>query len=101
MRRIPPRASCPRPERSPAGGSPQGEGIRVDTGFRQGDTVSPYYDALLAKLIVAAPDRVTALDRLSRALADFAIGGVVTNIAFLKALVDHPRGARRQRSIPG
>ena len=90
MPRIPPRASCPRPARSRAGGSREGEGIRVDTGFRQGDTVSPYYDPLLAKLIVAAPDRATALDRLGRALADFAIGGVVTNIAFLKALVDHP-----------
>jgi 3-methylcrotonyl-CoA carboxylase alpha subunit len=69
---------------------PEGEGIRVDTGFRQGDRVSPYYDALLAKLIVAAPDRAAALDRMSGALGEFSIGGVVTNIAFLKALVDHP-----------
>ena len=70
---------------------PEGVGIRVDTGFRQGDTVSPYYDALLAKLIVAASDRAAALDRMSGALADFAIGGVTTNLAFLRALVDHPQ----------
>ena len=58
---------------------------------RQGDTVTPYYDALLAKLIVWAPDRAAALDRLSRALGEFEIAGVTTNIAFLKALVDHPQ----------
>jgi 3-methylcrotonyl-CoA carboxylase alpha subunit len=71
--------------------APQGEGVRVDTGFRQGDTVTPYYDALLAKLIVWAPERAAALDRLSRALGDFAIAGVTTNVSFLKALIDHPQ----------
>ncbi|MGE0036651.1 MAG: acetyl-CoA carboxylase biotin carboxylase subunit [Xanthobacteraceae bacterium] len=71
--------------------APEGEGIRVDTGFRQGDTVTPYYDALLAKLIAWAPERATALDRLGRALRDFAIAGVTTNICFLRALVDHPQ----------
>ncbi|MGD9769552.1 MAG: acetyl-CoA carboxylase biotin carboxylase subunit [Pseudolabrys sp.] len=70
---------------------PQGEGIRVDTGFRQGDTVTPYYDALLAKLIAWAPERAAALDRLSGAFGDFAIAGVTTNIAFLRALIDHPQ----------
>ncbi len=70
---------------------PHGEGIRVDTGFRQGDAVTPYYDALLAKLIAWAPDRAAALDRLSQALGGFAIAGVTTNLTFLKALVNHPR----------
>ena len=69
---------------------PQGDGVRVDTGFRQGDTVTPYYDALLAKLIVWAPDRAGALDRMIAALGQFKITGVTTNIAFLTALVGHP-----------
>jgi 3-methylcrotonyl-CoA carboxylase alpha subunit len=70
---------------------PQGEGVRVDTGFRAGDAVTPYYDALLAKLIVWAPQRPAALDRMAAALASFEIAGVTTNISFLKALVDHPQ----------
>ncbi len=71
--------------------APEGEGIRVDTGFRAGDAVTPYYDALLAKLIAWAPDRAASLDRLSDALGRFEVAGVTTNIAFLKALVDYPQ----------
>jgi len=70
---------------------PTGEGIRVDTGFRAGDTITPYYDALLAKVIAWAPDRAQALARLSAALDAFAITGVTTNLAFLKALARHPQ----------
>jgi 3-methylcrotonyl-CoA carboxylase alpha subunit len=73
---------------------PEGTGIRVDTGFRAGDAVTPYYDALLAKLIVWAPDRASALDRMSDALGEFAITGITTNLAFLRALVNHPRVRR-------
>jgi 3-methylcrotonyl-CoA carboxylase alpha subunit len=69
---------------------PAGNGIRVDTGFRAGDAVTPYYDALLAKLIVWAPDRRQALDRMVEALGDFEIAGVTTNLAFLEALLSHP-----------
>jgi 3-methylcrotonyl-CoA carboxylase alpha subunit len=70
---------------------PSGNGIRVDTGFRAGDAVTPYYDALLAKLIVLASDRPQALARMVEALDGFEIAGVTTNLAFLSALLKHPR----------
>ena len=54
---------------------PAGEGIRVDTGFRAGDAVTPYYDALLAKLIAWGADRPQALDRMTEALGGFEIAG--------------------------
>ena len=73
---------------------PAGNDIRVDTGFRAGDAVTPYYDALLAKLIVHGADRPQALGRLAAALREFEIAGVTTNLAFLRALVGHPQVAR-------
>ena len=68
---------------------PASDGIRVDTGFRAGDTITPYYDALLAKLIVWDTDRAQALDRMAQALNAFEIVGVTTNVEFLEALVGH------------
>jgi acetyl-CoA carboxylase, biotin carboxylase subunit len=59
---------------------PAGPGIRVDTHVQPGATVPPWYDSLLAKLIVAGPDRATALARLQVALASCEIGGVATTI---------------------
>ncbi len=56
---------------------------RVDSGFRQGDTVSPYYDALLAKLLVHGKDRDEAIDRMVDALKSVRAEGVHTNVAFL------------------
>jgi 3-methylcrotonyl-CoA carboxylase alpha subunit len=73
---------------------PSGPGIRVDTGFRAGDAITPHYDALLAKLIAGGSDRAQALGRLAEALGDFGIAGVTTNLAFLKALVSHPQVVR-------
>jgi 3-methylcrotonyl-CoA carboxylase alpha subunit len=69
---------------------PASDGVRVDTGFRAGDTITPYYDALLAKLIVWDTDRAQALDRMAQALNAFEIAGVTTNLEFLEALVSHP-----------
>jgi 3-methylcrotonyl-CoA carboxylase alpha subunit len=69
---------------------PAGEGVRIDTGFRQGDVVTPHYDPMLAKLIVHGPDRGAALAKLKAALAAVQITGVRTNVAFLAALADHP-----------
>jgi 3-methylcrotonyl-CoA carboxylase alpha subunit len=66
------------------------DGLRIDAGYRAGDTVSPYYDAMLAKVIAWAPTRDAAIDRLNRGLEEADIRGVVTNIAFLSALVTHP-----------
>ena len=73
---------------------PSGDDIRVDTGFRAGDAVTPYYDALLAKLIAWGADRPQALSRLAEALEAFEVAGVTTNLAFLKALLGHPQVVR-------
>jgi 3-methylcrotonyl-CoA carboxylase alpha subunit len=73
---------------------PAGPGVRVDTGFRIGDAVTPYYDALLAKLIVHGSDRAQALTRMAAALKEFEIAGVTTNLPFLEALLGHPQVAR-------
>ena len=61
--------------------------VRVDTGVREGDVISPYYDPMIAKLIVWGEDRATALAKMSAALAAVNIVGVATNVAFLGRLV--------------
>lgn len=73
---------------------PQGPGIRVDSGFRAGDTVSPYYDSLLSKLIVHAETRELAVRKLREALLDFHILGVETNIGFLIEVIESDRFGR-------
>jgi 3-methylcrotonyl-CoA carboxylase alpha subunit len=65
-------------------------GLRIDAGYREGDTVSPHYDAMLAKIIAWAPTRAAAIERLNRGLEETDIRGVVTNVPFLSALVSHP-----------
>ncbi len=70
---------------------PQGSGLRIDTGYRQGDRVSSHYDSLLAKIIVHGHDREAALGRAKRALEQLQIDGVVTNRQALLALLDVPR----------
>ena len=67
---------------------PTGPGIRLDTGVRQGDMVTPNYDPMLAKLIVWAPSREEALQRMRRALDEFVVLGTTTNIRFLRELCD-------------
>ena len=67
---------------------PTGPGLRLDTGVREGDEVSPSYDPMLAKLIVHAPSRNEALQRMRRALEEFIILGTTTNVAFLRDLCD-------------
>ena len=69
---------------------PDGNGLRIDAGYREGDTVSPHYDAMLAKVIAYAPTRGAAIDRLGAALDECDVRGIVTNIPFLSALVTHP-----------
>ncbi|WP_369682880.1 acetyl/propionyl/methylcrotonyl-CoA carboxylase subunit alpha [Rhodopseudomonas palustris] len=66
------------------------DGLRIDAGYRRGDSVSPYYDAMLAKVIAWAPTRAAAIDRLDRGLNETDVRGVTTNIPFLSALVTHP-----------
>ncbi len=70
-----------------------GYGRRVDAGYREGDTVSPNYDAMLAKAIAWGHTREEAIDRLRNILDDSDVRGVVTNIPFLSALLAHPRVA--------
>ncbi|MCG2585173.1 acetyl/propionyl/methylcrotonyl-CoA carboxylase subunit alpha [Massilia sp. TS11] len=62
--------------------------VRVDAGVREGDAISPFYDPMIAKLIVWGADRSQALARMAQALAEFHIVGLATNIAFLKRLVE-------------
>ncbi|AAV96030.1 acetyl/propionyl/methylcrotonyl-CoA carboxylase subunit alpha [Ruegeria pomeroyi] len=65
------------------------EGCRADSGVRAGDTISPWYDPMISKVIVHGPTRAVALSRLDRALAGTQVGGTVTNLAFLGALTRH------------
>ena len=69
---------------------PGGPGVRVDTHVYAGYTVPPYYDSLLAKLIVHGRDRAEALARLAQALDAFILEGVTTTIPFLARVVRHP-----------
>jgi acetyl/propionyl-CoA carboxylase alpha subunit len=69
---------------------PLGVGIRHDVGVRAGSDVSPYYDAMLAKLIVHAPTRDAAIERALFALRRYTVDGVTTNVALLAAIVDSP-----------
>lgn len=70
---------------------PQGPGIRVDSGVRQGSEVSVFYDPMLAKLIVYAESRDAARRRAISALRDFSIEGINTNIGLLKQILAHPQ----------
>src|SRR5512134_593019 len=64
--------------------------LRVDTGVRQGDEISMFYDPMIAKLIVWDADRRSALRRLRHALTEFQVVGVSTNLQFLSAVAAHP-----------
>ena len=64
--------------------------VRVETGVRAGDRISPYYDPMIAKLVVHGADRETALAGLAEALRRTEIAGSVTNLAFLSALAADP-----------
>ncbi|MGA8753577.1 acetyl-CoA carboxylase biotin carboxylase subunit [Candidatus Deferrimicrobium sp.] len=66
------------------------QGLRIDTGFRQGDKVSFHYDPMIAKIISHAPTRDAAIQGLWTALGNFRIEGVHTNIRFLRRILSHP-----------
>ena len=69
---------------------PGGPGVRVDTHVYAGYTVPPYYDSLLAKVIVHGNDRDEALNRMAQALDSFILEGVTTTIPFLARIIRHP-----------
>jgi 3-methylcrotonyl-CoA carboxylase alpha subunit len=70
--------------------SAPGPGRRVDSGVSEGDEVSPFYDPMLGKLIAWGEDREQARLRLLAMLDEFAIGGLRTNLAFLRRIIAHP-----------
>jgi len=70
--------------------APGGKGVRVDTHVYSGYTVPPYYDSMIAKLIVTASTREGAIMRMRRALSEFMIRGIKTTIPFQQEIIDHP-----------
>jgi acetyl-CoA/propionyl-CoA carboxylase biotin carboxyl carrier protein len=64
--------------------------VRVDAGVAEGDEIGTSYDPMIAKLIAYAPTRAEAYDRLAGALRETEVGGVTTNLPFLRWLVSHP-----------
>ncbi|TCB93563.1 biotin carboxylase [Micromonospora zingiberis] len=69
---------------------PTGEGVRVDSGYVEGNTVTPFYDSLMAKLIVSADTRSEAIARARAAVADFALAGPKNNLPFFAELLENP-----------
>jgi 3-methylcrotonyl-CoA carboxylase alpha subunit len=69
---------------------PEGPHVRVDTGVREGDTVTPFYDPMIAKVIAHDRDRTSALRRMAALMGETEVVGVTTNAALLKALCAHP-----------
>ncbi|RUL91533.1 biotin carboxylase N-terminal domain-containing protein [Verrucosispora sp. FIM060022] len=68
---------------------PTGEGVRVDSGYVEGNTVTPFYDSLMAKLVVYADTRPEAIARARTAVADFALAGPKNNLPFFTELLDN------------
>jgi acetyl-CoA carboxylase, biotin carboxylase subunit len=85
----PDRNFSPSPGRITLWKPPTGAGIRVDSGVASGSMVPPFYDSMIAKLIVRGSSRAEAVDRIQQALARFEIGGIATNIPLLRAIVAH------------
>ena len=80
----------PTPGRVTAFHAPGGLGVRVDSALYAGYVVPPYYDSMVAKLIVHAPTRPDAINRLRRALDEFAIVGIQTTMPLHQRIVDDP-----------
>ncbi|MDG4794770.1 biotin carboxylase N-terminal domain-containing protein [Micromonospora sp. WMMD1082] len=68
---------------------PTGEGVRVDSGYVAGNTVTPFYDSLMAKLIVSAPTRAEAIERARAAVASFELAGPKNNLPFFAELLEN------------
>jgi acetyl-CoA carboxylase biotin carboxylase subunit len=83
-----PRNFYPSPGKIVAYIEPRGERIRVDSGYQAGDTVSQFYDPLIAKLIVWGEDRDKAIIRMQHALDNYEISGIKNNIPFLREAFD-------------
>ena len=86
----PGRSFLPAPGRITQWQIPTGPGVRVDAGFRNGDTIGGNFDSSLAKLIVTGSTREEAVQRARRALAEFNVGGLATALPFHRAIMDDP-----------
>ena len=69
--------------------SPSGPGVRLDSGFEEGAEISIYYDPLISKLVIWGKNRKIAIKRMLRALREYQIAGVTTNISFLENILQH------------
>ncbi|MBF2054481.1 MAG: acetyl-CoA carboxylase biotin carboxylase subunit [Candidatus Sericytochromatia bacterium] len=69
---------------------PVGYGIRVDSALYPGYAVNPFYDPMLAKLIVHGSNRADAIEKLQRAIADYTVLGLKTNLGYLRRVIAHP-----------
>jgi acetyl-CoA carboxylase biotin carboxylase subunit len=85
-----PETFAPSPGRVQAFHAPGGLGVRVDSALYAGYMVPPFYDSMIAKLIVHAPTRADAINRLRRALDEFAVLGIKTTIPLHQRIVDDP-----------
>jgi acetyl-CoA/propionyl-CoA carboxylase biotin carboxyl carrier protein len=86
----PGRSFLPAPGRITQWNLPTGPGVRIDAGFKNGDTIGGNFDSLLAKLIVTGATRQQAIERARRALAEFEIDGLATAIPFHRAILEDP-----------
>ena len=86
----PGRSFLPAPGRITQWQIPTGPGVRVDAGFKNGDTIGGNFDSLLAKLIVTGATRVEAVQRARRALSEFKVGGLATALPFHRAIMEDP-----------
>jgi acetyl-CoA carboxylase biotin carboxylase subunit len=94
-----PDSFLPSPGRVAAFHAPGGLGVRVDSALYAGYVVPPYYDSMVAKLIVHAPTRAAAISRLRRALDEFAVLGIETTLALHRRIVDDPGFQRGDYTI--
>jgi acetyl-CoA carboxylase biotin carboxylase subunit len=85
-----PKRFLPSPGRIEQWVEPTGDGVRVDAGYTDGNTVTPFYDPLLAKLCVWGQDRADALDKARGAVEGFTISGLKTNLPFFAELLANP-----------
>ena len=86
----PGRSFLPAPGRITQWQIPTGPGVRVDAGFKNGDTIGGNFDSLLAKLIVTGATREEAVQRSRRALSEFNVGGLATALPFHRAIMEDP-----------